>query len=200
MRTSFLISAENMPGNARGRPETPGDVRKRREMSGNARQEASAGSSFCGAVLTVDCLELGQLPTNTYLVMNTETKECLIIDPSDGVENIVSWLDNHQAKPVSIWLTHGHDDHMGSVSDLKRKYGLLCYVSKEEEEFCESIYYNLSTMFGHPRTIEPDLFFLDGQKVASAIIFRRKSCCFRGIRFLKSLWDGRIFREAARSH
>ena len=73
------------------------------------------------AVLTVDCLELGQLPTNTYLVMNTETRECLIIDPSDGVENIVSWLNDHQAKPVSIWLTHGHDDHMGSVSDLKRK-------------------------------------------------------------------------------
>ena len=48
MRTSFLISAENMPGNARGRPETPGDVRKRRGTSGNARQEASAGSSFCG--------------------------------------------------------------------------------------------------------------------------------------------------------
>lgn len=127
--------------------------------------EAVTGGSERMAGLTVDCLELGQLPTNTYLVMNTETKECLIIDPSDGVENIISWLDDHQAKPVSIWLTHGHDDHIGSVSDLKRKYGLFCYVSKEEEEFCESIYYNLSSMFGHPRTIEPDLFFLDGQKI-----------------------------------
>lgn len=37
--------------------------------------EAVTGGSERMAGLTVDCLELGQLPTNTYLVMNTETKE-----------------------------------------------------------------------------------------------------------------------------
>ena len=118
------------------------------------------------AKLSVDYLELGMLPTNTYFVKNEDTGECLIIDPSDGAGRIVSWLDQHGAKPAAIYLTHGHDDHIGSVNELKRKYGLLCYIAKEEEEFVESTYYNLSGMFGHPRVIEPDLFFVDGQTVS----------------------------------
>lgn len=117
------------------------------------------------AELKVECLELGMLPTNTYLVTNEQTGECLIIDPSDGSGQIVRHLEENGAKPVAIYLTHGHDDHLGSVNDLKRKYGILCYISKDEEEFAESTYYNLSNMFGHPRAIEPDMFFLDGQKV-----------------------------------
>lgn len=117
------------------------------------------------ANLRVDHLELGMLPTNTYFVTNKDTGDCLIIDPSDGAERIDAWLTDHGVKPVAIWITHGHDDHIGSVNDLKRKYGLFCYIAKEEEEFAESTYFNLSQMFGHPRTIEPDMFFVDGQKV-----------------------------------
>ncbi len=117
------------------------------------------------ANLKVDHLELGMLPTNTYLVANEDSGECLIIDPSDGYEKIEEWLAQHKAAPTAIFLTHGHDDHLGSVSELKRRYGILCYISRDEEEFCESTYYNLSQMFGHPRTIEPDMFFLDGQKM-----------------------------------
>lgn len=115
------------------------------------------------AELSVDFLELGMLPTNTYFVKNEDTGDCLIIDPSDGADRIEAWLDQHKARPVAIYLTHGHDDHIGSVNELKRKYSLLCYISKEEEEFVQSTYYNLSDMFGHPRVIEPDMFFLDGQ-------------------------------------
>lgn len=117
------------------------------------------------ANLKTDVLELGMLPTNTYFVTNEDTKDCLIIDPSDGADRIISWIEDHKVRPAAVYLTHGHDDHIGSVNELKRKYGLLTYISKDEEEFCESTYYNLSQMFGHPRAIEPDLFFVDGQAV-----------------------------------
>ena len=52
------------------------------------------------------------------------------------------------------------------TNDLKRRYGLLVYLMKEEEEFTESVQYNLSMVFGHPRAIEPDMFFVDGQEVS----------------------------------
>ena len=118
------------------------------------------------ADLRVDCLELGALPTNTYLVWNTETRECVLIDPSDGCEQIERRLREKDLKPAAIYITHGHDDHIGSVNDLKRRYGLLVYMMKEEEEFTESVQYNLSMVFGHPRVIEPDMFFVDGQEVS----------------------------------
>ena len=118
------------------------------------------------ADLRVDCLELGALPTNTYLVWNTETRDCLLIDPSDGCEQIERRLREKELKPAAIYITHGHDDHIGSVNDLKRRYGLLVYMMKAEEEFIESVQYNLSMVFGHPRVIEPDMFFVDGQEVS----------------------------------
>ncbi len=115
------------------------------------------------AELKTRCLELGYLPTNTYIVWNEDTKECLIIDPSDGYDEIVSFMEEMKLTPKAIYITHGHDDHIGAVNDLKRRYGLLVYLMKEEEEFIASIQYNLSDTFGHPRAVEADMFFIDGQ-------------------------------------
>ncbi len=117
------------------------------------------------AELKIKSLELGLLPTNTYIIWNENTKECLLIDPSDGFDEIVSFLEQMQLTPKAIYITHGHDDHFGSVNDLKRKYGLLVYLMKEEEEFIVSTQYNLSGTFGHPRLVEGDMFFIDGQTV-----------------------------------
>ncbi len=115
------------------------------------------------AKLRILCLELGDIETNTYLVWNEETRECILIDPSDGAEEIVSAIEKEKLTPKAIWLTHGHVDHFGSVNELKRKYGLLTYMMKEEEEVAISIRYNLSTTFGDPRVVEGDMFFVDGQ-------------------------------------
>ena len=117
------------------------------------------------AKISVICLEVGMLPTNTWIVWNEDTKECVIIDPSDGFDEIVHAIGERELTPVAIWITHGHDDHFGSVNDLKRKYGILTYIMKEEEQAIISIQYNLSAFQGHPRITEPDMFFLDGQKV-----------------------------------
>ena len=67
---------------------------------------------------------------------------------------------------MAIYITHGHDDHIGSVNDLKRRYQLLVYIMKEEEEFISSVNYNLSHRFGRPRIVEADMFFIDNQTVA----------------------------------
>lgn len=118
------------------------------------------------ADLQVDVLELGMLPTNTYLVSDRKTGECLIIDPSDDPGGrLKEFVKKKELKPSAVFLTHGHDDHIGLVNELKRDYGILSYIGKEEEEFVESTYFNLSQMFGHPRAIEPDLFVLDGQEM-----------------------------------
>ena len=118
------------------------------------------------ANLRVDCLELGLVQTNTYIVWNADTLECIVIDPSDGFEQIEQRITEKHLQPAAVYITHGHDDHIGSVNELKRRYHVLVYILKEEEEFVESVQYNLSMAFGHPRVVEPDMFFIDGQEVS----------------------------------
>ena len=118
------------------------------------------------AKIRVCCLELGTLPTNTWLIWNEDSKECVIIDPSDGFGEIVSCIEERNLKPEAIWITHGHDDHFGSVNELKRKYGILTYIMKDEGDAIISVQYNLSAAQGHPRVTEPDMFFLDNQTIS----------------------------------
>ena len=118
------------------------------------------------ADLRVDCLELGMLQTNTYIVWNADTLECVVIDPSDGFGILDARIKEKNLHPAAVYLTHGHDDHIGSVNEMKRVYGILVYLMKEEEEFVESVQYNLSMTFGRPRLVEPDMFFIDGQEVS----------------------------------
>lgn len=118
------------------------------------------------ANLRIDCMELGMLPTNTYIIWNADTLDCIVVDPSDGFERLDARLMEKKLRPTAVYITHGHDDHIGSVNELKRKYGILVYIMKEEEEFAESVQYNLSMSFGHPRVIEPDMFFIDNQEVS----------------------------------
>ena len=118
------------------------------------------------ANLRVDCMELGMLPTNTYIIWNADTLDCIVVDPSDGFDRLDARRTEKNLRPTAVYITHGHDDHIGSVNELKRKYGILVYIMKEEEEFAESVQYNLSMSFGHPRVIEPDMFFIDDQEVS----------------------------------
>ena len=118
------------------------------------------------ANIQVRCLELGLLPTNTYVVWNDDTKECVLIDPSDGFDEIVQCMEEEKLTPKAVWITHSHDDHIGAVNELKRTYKLLAYIMKDEEEAVISPIYNLSGRMGHPRVVEPDMTFLDRQTIA----------------------------------
>ena len=57
-------------------------------------------------------LHLGPIRTNCYLVIQTEKKEALIIDPGDGAATVAAKLTEEGVTPKAILLTHGHRDHM----------------------------------------------------------------------------------------
>ena len=144
------------------------------------------------ANIQVRCLELGLLPTNTYVVWNDDTKECVLIDPSDGFDEIVQCMEEEKLTPKAVWITHGHDDHIGAVNELKRTYGLLAYIMKDEEEAVISPIYNLSGRMGHPRVVEPDMTFLDRQTIAVLGIEKKDVVSFlmeKGVRGIDRVVD-----------
>ena len=81
--------------------------------------------------MQIECFEFNMFGENTYIVFDTTSHECAIIDPGMMVERERSIIDNfikkNCLKPKFILLTHLHVDHVFGVSHLVEKYGLKVY-------------------------------------------------------------------------
>lgn len=57
--------------------------------------------------------------TNCYVLAPGAGEECVIVDPGIGVEEtLAEILGEHRLKPVAVLLTHGHLDHIYSVTPV----------------------------------------------------------------------------------
>jgi hydroxyacylglutathione hydrolase len=66
-------------------------------------------------------------------VAPTPGAECVIIDPGmDAVAGITELIREHRLKPVAAMLTHGHLDHMFSVTPLCRSYDSTCWIHPDD--------------------------------------------------------------------
>lgn len=111
--------------------------------------------------LELDKCVLGMVYTNCYFLKNKETGELLLVDPADAPEKIVQKIEEMQAKPVGILLTHGHYDHILAVEDIKEKYGLKVYACSKEQEMLREPSMNMSGYGGRATSIKPDVLLND---------------------------------------
>ena len=57
--------------------------------------------------------------TNCYVVAPEEGEECVLVDPGFGVvERVREVLAQHRLRPAAVLLTHGHLDHVYSVTPV----------------------------------------------------------------------------------
>ena len=57
--------------------------------------------------------------TNCYVLADGPGEECLVVDPGIGVEETLrEVLTQHRLKPAAVLLTHGHVDHVFSVTPV----------------------------------------------------------------------------------
>ncbi len=79
-------------------------------------------------------LVVGQLATNCYIFGSDITKEVVIIDPGGDDDKIISTIEELDAKPIAVLLTHGHFDHTLKVGKILRHYGIPLMYNKKEME------------------------------------------------------------------
>lgn len=109
---------------------------------------------------------LGDMGTNCYILVNHDTKECVLFDPAADANFLKNAIQKNDFKPVAMFLTHGHFDHIGAVKELKEMYDIPLYCSRvENEEVLGKLEANLSAMFGSPVTLEADEVLRDGEEV-----------------------------------
>ena len=71
-------------------------------------------------ILCVEKMELGPIATNAFLLWeeNGDGNAVLIDAPPFARDSVEEVLERQKIKLKSIWLTHGHWDHMGGVADF----------------------------------------------------------------------------------
>lgn len=109
---------------------------------------------------------VGPLQVNCFIVGDELSKESIIIDPGDEPDMIMDIIKKNSLKVKYILCTHGHFDHVGAVSDIKKETGAEILIHEDE-----LIIYNaardMAAFWGYDidPLPEPDKFVKNGDTV-----------------------------------
>ncbi|MGZ5416998.1 MAG: MBL fold metallo-hydrolase [Nocardioides sp.] len=71
----------------------------------------------------------GPWGTNCYVVATGPGTECVVVDPGkDAAAGVAEVVREHNLKPVSVLVTHGHIDHMWCVAPVAGTYDAAAYI------------------------------------------------------------------------
>ncbi|MBJ7348349.1 MAG: MBL fold metallo-hydrolase [Thermoleophilaceae bacterium] len=89
--------------------------------------------------MKIGSLTVGPVQENTYVAINEQTNEAIVIDPGDEPNQITAALDASGAKVSAILITHCHFDHVGAVAPVARHTGAEVWVPQLERPALEDI-------------------------------------------------------------
>ncbi len=111
----------------------------------------------------------GPFQENTYLLTD-KTGECIIVDPGCFTfaeqQELKSFIQNHQLKPVQLLNTHCHLDHVAGNRFIYDEYQLLPVIHPLDLPVLE-MQENSSRLYGLPcdKSPAPKNFFKDKDRI-----------------------------------
>lgn len=118
--------------------------------------------------MKIEKFVLGLVDTNSYLVMNEDTKEAVIVDPALYPDYLVSHVKSEGFTICAVLLTHGHFDHAKGAGAWQKEWDVPVYAHEAEKVILENEKWNLGFMFGSRFTYEDATYLKDGETVSAA--------------------------------
>lgn len=114
------------------------------------------------ADMKIYAIQVGEIYTNCYLILNEDTREIVIVDPGDDAERISEKIRELEGRPVAVFLTHGHYDHILAVNDLREAYPAIeVYIGEKDAAMLKDDSLNC-TCYGTRILVEPDHLVREG--------------------------------------
>jgi glyoxylase-like metal-dependent hydrolase (beta-lactamase superfamily II) len=86
-----------------------------------------------------EILPVGMLRCNCSIFGDETTREAMVIDPGDEIEDILAILKRHQLTVKAIVITHAHIDHIGGAAKLKAATGAPVYMNAGDQELYDQL-------------------------------------------------------------
>ena len=84
-------------------------------------------------------IEVGPMANFVYLIGDTDTRECVLVDPAWEVDRIVDLAENDGYTVTGGLVTHWHPDHTNQVERLLERVKGRLYVHADEEEILSKL-------------------------------------------------------------
>ena len=91
-------------------------------------------------MLKIRKVTVGPLMTNCYIL--SSEGNCYIIDAGGNPEKIISEVNEGKLEIRGIIATHGHFDHILSVSELQKHFDIPLLINKSEKDLIDSKKYD----------------------------------------------------------
>jgi len=75
---------------------------------------------------------VGPLQCNCSVIGDEQTREAMVIDPGDEVDNVMAVVKRHGLTVKQIVVTHAHIDHVGGATKLKRLTGAPILLNQND--------------------------------------------------------------------
>ncbi len=86
-----------------------------------------------------EILPVGILQCNCSIFGDEQSREAIVIDPGDNIDDILAILAQHQLKVTAIVITHAHIDHIGGAAKLKAATGAPVHMNHNDQELYDHI-------------------------------------------------------------
>ena len=81
----------------------------------------------------------GMFAENCYLVVDAHAGECAIVDPGEEAGLILHTVKETGTKPVAIWLTHAHIDHVLGVPRIAAETGAPVWLHPADRPLYDAV-------------------------------------------------------------
>ncbi len=82
-----------------------------------------------------EIIPVGPLQCNCSIIGDEATREAIVVDPGDNIDDLLTIIAKHGLKVTKIFITHGHIDHVGGAMKLKAATGAP--ISMNEKDFAQ---------------------------------------------------------------
>jgi len=103
---------------------------------------------------TLECLPVGPLQMNAWLLFDQEAGEAALIDPGEEADRLLARIDASGCQLRWLLATHGHFDHVGDAAAIQQRWDLPLLIHPGDSFLVDAMQTQQAS-YGLPVTPQP---------------------------------------------